>query len=126
MDCPCCSGLQYAACCQPYHTKAKRALTAEALMRSRYSAYAIPNKAYLMETTYPTQRHHHDASDMEDWGKRNTWLKLEIVDKPAFNKVMFKAFYIDEDGVPQIHHELSTFKLKNKHWYYYTGKQVHS
>ena len=41
MNCPCCSGKIYEECCAPFHRKEKHAPTAEALMRSRYSAYAI-------------------------------------------------------------------------------------
>ncbi|WP_414104685.1 SEC-C metal-binding domain-containing protein [Corynebacterium diphtheriae] len=36
MNCPCGSGTSYSDCCQPFHTKAKNAPTAELLMRSRY------------------------------------------------------------------------------------------
>ena len=39
-DCPCHSGLRYAACCGPLHEGAREADTPEALMRSRYAAFA--------------------------------------------------------------------------------------
>ena len=59
---------------------------------------------------------------MQEWGEINQWTKLEIVDKPSTNKVEFKAFYIDEDGNEQLHHELSQFKLIQNRWYYVTGE----
>ena len=40
MDCPCCSGKPFAECCEPVIAGARKATSAEELMRSRYSAYA--------------------------------------------------------------------------------------
>ena len=60
--------------------------------------------------------------DLQEWGEINQWTKLEIVDKPSANKVEFKAFYSDEDGNEQLHHELSQFKLIQNRWYYVTGE----
>lgn len=121
MNCPCCSGKAYEDCCQPYHTGEKNAPTAEALMRSRFSAFAIPNGNYLMETTLPGKRKYHNRKDLQEWGETNTWTKLEIVDKPSANKVEFKAFYTDENGDLQIHRELSTFKMIQNRWFYVSG-----
>lgn len=122
MNCPCCSGKTYEECCKPYHSGEKYAPTAEALMRSRFSAFAIPNGDYLMETTLPSKRKYHSKKDLQEWGQINTWTKLEIVNKSAVNKVEFKAFYIDENGDPQIHHELSTFKMIRNRWFYVSGE----
>jgi len=121
MTCPCCSGKSYNDCCKPYHTKEKFPPTAEALMRSRFSAFAIPNGEYLWETTSPGKRKFHNKKSLQEWGEINDWTKLEIVDTPSMNKVGFKAFYTDEDGNPQVHHELSTFKTIQNRWYYVSG-----
>lgn len=121
MNCPCCSGKSYENCCQPYNTKEKFPPTAEALMRSRFSAFAIPNGDYLWETTSPGKRKFHNKKSLQEWGEINDWTKLEIVDTPSMNKVEFKAFYTDEDGNPQVHHELSTFKTIQNRWYYVSG-----
>ena len=121
MTCPCCSGKPYEDCCQPYHKKEKFPPTAEALMRSRFSAFAIPNGEYLWETTSPGKRKFHNKKSLQEWGEINDWTKLEIVDTPSMNKVEFKAFYTDEDGNPQVHHELSTFKTIQNRWYYVSG-----
>jgi len=122
MNCPCCSGKPYEECCKPYHTKEKYAPTAEALMRSRFSAFAIPNGEYLMETTAPAKRKDHTRKDLQEWGEINEWTKLEIIDKPSVSKVEFKAFYTDEDGQKQVHHELSTFKMIRNRWFYVNGE----
>ena len=124
MICPCCSGNNYNECCQPYHVGTQYPLTAEALMRSRYAAYAIPNGAYLMHTTYPTKRYLHDTQDMQEWGETNKWTALEIVAKPAKHQVEFKAYYTDTKGILQLHHELSTFKKIDNRWYYFSSKFI--
>lgn len=51
--CPCCSGKPYLECCAPYHQDAKTPETAQALMRSRYSAYSLNNVEYILKTTHP-------------------------------------------------------------------------
>ncbi|MCT7423521.1 YchJ family metal-binding protein, partial [Escherichia coli] len=47
--CPCGSGQPYEACCGRWHT-GEPAPTAEALMRSRYSAYVQERAPYLLQT----------------------------------------------------------------------------
>jgi SEC-C motif-containing protein len=58
--CPCLSGLVYADCCGPLHagiaSGGPYAPTAEALMRSRYSAFAVGDAAYLLATWHPSTR----------------------------------------------------------------------
>lgn len=119
--CPCCSGKLYEECCQPFHSEEKFAPTAEKLMRSRFSAFAIPNSEYLWKTTLPSKRKFHDKNDLESWGKENTWTKLEII-QSSEREVEFKAYFTDKFGKENIHHEFSTFKKVDKKWYYVSGK----
>ena len=121
MNCPCCSGKTYENCCKPYHTKEKHAETAEILMRSRFCAFAIPNGAYLMNTTLPAKRKFHSEAELQEWGEINQWTKLEIVNLPTINQVEFKAFFIDSEGNQQLHHELSVFQKINDRWFYVSG-----
>ncbi|SEM30267.1 SEC-C motif-containing protein [Stigmatella aurantiaca] len=51
--CPCSSGLRYRQCCAPYHRGQAEPPDAEALMRSRYSAFALREVAYLWRTLHP-------------------------------------------------------------------------
>ena len=122
MVCPCCSGSNYENCCEPYHKNIKNAPTAEILMRSRFSAFAIPNGKYLIKTTFPTKRKYHNERDLQEWGEINTWLKLEIVSLPTINKVEFKAFYLDENGREQVQQELSVFQKIDDKWFYVSGE----
>lgn len=55
-NCPCQSSLYYDDCCGQYHKSGAHAPTAEALMRSRYSAYAIGNAQYLFRTWHASTR----------------------------------------------------------------------
>ena len=48
--CPCGSGASYGCCCGPLHQGIQRAATAEQLMRSRYSAFALKQVDYLIAT----------------------------------------------------------------------------
>ncbi len=54
-DCPCGSERAYAACCGPWHAGAP-APTAEALMRSRYTAFVMELEPYLLATWHPGTR----------------------------------------------------------------------
>lgn len=49
LPCPCGSGYCYEQCCAIYHSGGD-APSAELLMRSRYSAYALGLEAYLLRT----------------------------------------------------------------------------
>ncbi|HQK31284.1 MAG TPA: YchJ family metal-binding protein [Phycicoccus sp.] len=53
--CPCRPGddMAYAVCCRPLLLGESRAETAEALMRSRYTAYALGDLAHLQRTWHP-------------------------------------------------------------------------
>lgn len=53
--CPCGTGLTYDECCGPWHAGG-RAPTAEHLMRSRFSAFALGDAAYLLRTWHPSTR----------------------------------------------------------------------
>ncbi len=119
--CPCGRGI-YQQCCQPLHNGQQQALTAEQLMRSRYSAFALQQIDYLIQTTALGQQAYLDRAAIADWSKSNQWLKLEIIrtqDKigKAHASVEFKAHYHDGQQA-QVHHELSYFVLHQARWYF--------
>ncbi len=118
--CPCCSGLKYEDCCQPFH-QGESVPTAEKLMRSRYSAYVICLPDYLINTTYPAKRKGLVKEEIVEWSKENKWLKLEIV-KSNTSVVEFKAHFQDENRQLHIHHERSDFTIDEGRWYYVKGK----
>jgi SEC-C motif-containing protein len=54
--CPCGTGLDYEECCGPFHRASAVAPTAERLMRSRYSAFALGRADYLLSTWHSQTR----------------------------------------------------------------------
>lgn len=105
----------------PFHMKEQYSPSAETLMRSRYSAFAIPNAAYLMNTTLPAKRKFHNEAELDEWARINDWTKLEIISTPSVNHVEFKAYFTDAQGNQQIHHEISVFQKMNDRWFYVSG-----
>lgn len=82
LRCPCGSGASYAGCCGPLHrgraSERATAPTAERLMRSRYSAFAVGDAGYLWLTWHPTTR---PPSLELDPGI--AWRRLEVLDTTA-------------------------------------------
>jgi SEC-C motif domain protein len=117
----------FSDCCEPIINGERPAQTAEQLMRSRYSAYVVVDVKYLIATTYPTQQQKLVEADIKAWAVANRWQKLEVIaaKKGKLNEkdgeVEFKASFLDDEGVLQIHHEKSTFVKENGQWYYLNG-----
>jgi SEC-C motif-containing protein len=119
--CYCGTSKAFKECCEIYINGIQKAPTAEALMRSRYAAYASHNADYLVATTHVSQRKHHSKKDILDWATANQWLRLEIL-KTTENTVEFKAYYLNkEQQQSYIHHEKSTFIFENESWFYVDG-----
>ncbi|WP_436887697.1 YchJ family protein [Nocardiopsis dassonvillei] len=72
--CPC-GGGEYGSCCGPAHRGDRAAATAEALMRSRYSAFAVGDRAYLERTWHPDTRPARVEADPD-----TEWTGLEILE----------------------------------------------
>lgn len=122
-NCPCGSSRPYDECCGPLLSGDQVATTAEALMRSRYTAYVEKNFDYLIETTYPDQRHTLDRDDMKNWMDNCTWKSLQMGRKEKGREsdkegvVEFVAHYL-EGGERKKHHEISLFRKYKGEWYY--------
>jgi SEC-C motif-containing protein len=128
-NCPCGSGLPYSGCCEPYISGAKDAPTAEALMRSRYSAYAEHAIDYIISTCNREGRDAIDLKQTKNWSEKSRWLGLKIlsVNKggplDAEGTVEFEASY-EQDGLKDIHHENARFKKIGGTWFYEDGDIV--
>lgn len=120
-NCFCGYSISFQDCCEPYIKGIKNAPTAEALMRSRYSAFATGAADYLVNTTHISKRKHHNKRDILAWSQANKWLKLEILASTE-NTVTFKAYYLDNNLKAQVHYEHSTFRLENGIWFYVDGE----
>jgi SEC-C motif-containing protein len=130
MNCYCSSGRKFADCCAPFIDGTDRPATAERLMRSRYSAYALVNVDYILRTTHPSTRRFHERAAIEEWARSSRWQKLEIISttlggaKDKRGTVEFKAFYLDATSEPQIHHENSNFAKELGKWFFVDGKII--
>ncbi|NJM53372.1 MAG: hypothetical protein HC846_08245 [Blastocatellia bacterium] len=129
-NCYCSSDRPFADCCQLFLEGKAKPSTAEALMRSRYSAYVTVDVAYLLKTTHPSTRKLHNAETIENWAKSNSWQRLEIIsivdggEKDKQGIVEFKVFYLDSESKPQIHHERSNFAKELGKWFFVDGKII--
>ena len=125
--CHCGSGQPYQTCCEPYVTGQENAPTAEALMRSRYSAYVEGAVDYLGETLHPQHRADWDREATRRWSEDAQWLGLEIVATEAGRQqdqqgmVEFIASF-KENGSEKRHQECSRFARVNERWYYVDGE----
>ncbi|MEJ8675242.1 YchJ family protein [Chromobacterium amazonense] len=123
--CPC-GGGDLAACCGRYHqSDAPPAPTAQALMRSRYSAYALGLEAYLLATWHASTRPER-LNLAEDAGVVK-WIGLEIqrceagLDGDEAGLVEFVARY-KVGGKAEHLHEVSRFVREDGRWYYVAGQ----
>lgn len=120
VNCYCGAANSFQECCEPFIKGFQNPPTAQALMRSRYSAYATQEVNYLMMTTHVSQRKYLSREEILLWAKNNSWLKLEILDATD-NTVEFKAYYLNASLQTIVHYEKSIFKFENGSWYYVDG-----
>lgn len=115
--CPCGSGNPYRHCCEPLH-HGEAAQSAEALMRSRYSAFVLLLNDYLLNSWHPLTRPNHIELD-----NQTQWKRLEIIESNNNSKeglVHFKAYYQEQDQWLLLE-ETSKFLFENNHWFYHSG-----
>lgn len=126
--CPCGLG-DYAQCCAPLHQGLHSAATAQQLMRSRYSAFALGEVDYIVDTTAIGQQVALNREAIRDWSQANQWLGLEIVsvneqvDRQHAQVEFIAQFRArtsqqGESATLQQHRELSTFVKHNARWYF--------
>ena len=118
--CPCGSGKALTECCGRY-LSGEAAPTAEALMRSRYSAYVLNNHDYLTKTWHP------DSCPEQLGGTALKWIALEIVsteqglEDDSEGKVSFIANFCDTVKGRRLH-ETSRFVRVDGNWVYLDGQ----
>ncbi|MBB2976799.1 SEC-C motif-containing protein [Microbacterium endophyticum] len=123
--CACGSQLAFAECCGPV-IGGSAAPTAEALMRSRYTAFALGNRRHLMESWHPGTR----PADL-DFDDRTVWTGLDIscveAGKPGDRRgfVTFRAHWRDAKGRGTLS-ERSRFVWQSERWWYLDGDATHS
>jgi SEC-C motif domain protein len=119
--CPCGSGLDAASCCTRWHEGPLRlgAPDAEALMRSRYTAYVRGLVPYLLDTWHPDTRPADIGID-----PATRWLGLEIRAYRRLDDARATVEFVARsriDGRGQRLHETSRFVREAGRWWYVDG-----
>ena len=124
--CPCGSQQDFEQCCRPLLMGEKLATTAQALMRSRYSAFVTGNVDHLINTLHPAKRQPQDEALLTETLKNTRWLGLKIgtleqgLEGDERGSVEFVATWA-EAGESGFLHERSRFLKQDGHWYYVDG-----
>ncbi|MGE3610079.1 MAG: YchJ family protein [Bacteriovoracaceae bacterium] len=115
-------------CCGPFLAGKKSAPTAEALMRSRYSAYVLKNIDYVDSTQIVVENETFDKEEALKWADSSEWKGLEIrkttkgQENDNTGTVEFVAHYKDKaSGTELHHHENSLFQKKDGEWKFKEG-----
>jgi SEC-C motif domain protein len=124
-ECPCSSGADLDKCCGPIIAGDVPAPTAEALMRSRFTAFARGNLDHVERTLCREERETFDPAGAADMAKVE-WTKLEILGTTdgaeGDNKGMVTfAAHFRQDGKRLVHHERSSFRREDGLWVYVDG-----
>jgi SEC-C motif-containing protein len=130
-DCPCGSGERTATCCGPLHRGEREAASPEALMRSRYAAFALGLGEYLVRTLSAdhADRQLPQAAFVQELRRaheRQRFLGLRILHASADGdegEVLFHA-RIFAKGVDGSFAELSHFVREAGAWRYASGVVV--
>lgn len=121
LTCPCGSTKPYTDCCTRYVESNTPAPSAEALMRSRYTAYTLLREDYLLATWHPSTRP--SALGLAE-DKATKWLGLEIKRHEQQDadhaSVEFVARY-KVNGRAHRLHEISRFVHEEGRWFYVAG-----
>lgn len=131
--CPCGSGKPYKACCEPFHRGKSEPPDAEALMRSRFSAFAKKEADYLIRTLHPD---HEDRAIDEALLRRQLrasasefrYAGLAILDtappdEEGIARVLFFA-RIFQGSAERSFVELSDFARDAEGWRYLSGENL--
>jgi SEC-C motif-containing protein len=126
--CPCGSGKEYSACCEPVILGKEHARSAEALMRARYAAYVVNEIDFIITSCENTDKSNIDPGATRAWSEESTWhgLKIAATEKGGENDdegvVEFEADYTSKTGLREHHHETAHFKKIDGDWKYVNGE----
>ncbi len=122
LPCPCGSGRTLADCCGRWHAGAQhlQAPTAEALMRSRYSAFVLDRRDYLLATWHPSTR----PAELEAPESGLKWLGLHVrahVQQDAKHATVAFVARSKLGGRAHRLEEVSRFVREDGRWVYLDG-----
>lgn len=120
--CPCGSQIDFTLCCEPVLANHQRAVTAEALMRSRYTGFVKEDTSHLLRTWFEKTR----PSTLNFDNHPVKWISLTINKtnngQPGDSKgtVDFTSTYIENGQLCSLN-EISDFVKIEGLWYYVNG-----
>ena len=122
-SCPCGSTVRYEDCCGRYHAGPLhlQAPTAEALMRSRYSAFVLDLTDYLLASWHASTR----PADLEPPEPGLKWLGLDVKRTAMLDAAHGTVEFIARSklgGRAHRLHEVSRFVRENGEWFYVDGE----
>lgn len=118
--CPCGSGDAFGSCCGPVIGGAA-AETAEALMRSRYTAFALADAVHLEASWHPRTRPEEIVFDPATVWTGLTILRARGGIDDDTGEVAFRATWRDGDGAGAMT-EMSRFTRLRGRWVYLDGE----
>lgn len=127
MRCPCRKKSEtatYDECCRPYHGGLELPATAEVLMRSRYTAFALQNAEYLRATWHASTRPVRlDFTPGEEWIQLRVLASSAADASPGSDRHATVEFIARSrlDGANRNLHEVSNFVCEAGKWYYVDG-----
>ena len=121
--CPCGSGIPDLECCHIFISGEKTAPTAEALMRSRYTAYTHAELGYIERTMKGPALLRFNKQKSEERARYIKWHKLDIIKTFQKDKRHFVEFIasLSINNKYDTLHERSEFLFENGEWYYVDG-----
>ena len=124
--CACGSGAAFEACCGRYIEGKQPAPTAEALMRSRYTAFTRAAVDYVLETHSAKTREEVSREAIEAWAKGSEWLGFELLGTEEggptdeHGVVRFRARYRQNGRIFE-HLEIAEFQKEDGAWRFVTS-----
>lgn len=129
LPCPCGSSLPYRGCCGALHDGLRDGLhdsthtagSAEALMRSRYSAYVLDRRDYLLATWHPSTR----PAELPPPEPGLRWLGLQVKRHMQADATHATVEFVARGklaGRAHRLHETSRFVREHGRWFYVDGE----
>lgn len=122
-NCTCGSNISFEKCCGPI-LNGELALTAEALMRSRYSAFVHRKLDHVGRTNAPEIAGDFNRAEAERLAEECEWRGLQILHVKETGDTAQIEFVIkfnrDSQEMPQA--ELASFRRENGQWLYESGQ----
>ena len=125
--CPCTSKRTFDRCCEPYLAGRAAPETAEQLMRSRFTAYALGKAEYLAATTAAREREKLDVDELRRYCRAVRCISMQVLGTRGggpwdeSGEVEFHAKLLI-DGKRMLHWERSRFIREDGRWAYVDGE----